>query len=124
MRDLVQRLRDLIRQRGVVVLGLRLEVVRRARRGGVAVACGPSPRDRRPDIDELQRRIGRGCGRHREHDAVADARELAVADERRAVLQEHAEQRRVVGSRRARARTTSSATSTPANVLLRMKFQA
>ena len=44
-------------------------------------------------FDELQAAdCRRRRRRHREHDAVVDARDLAVADERRAVLQEHAEQ--------------------------------
>src|SRR5688500_2394889 len=40
--------------------------------------------------------------RHREHDAIADARVLAVADNRRAVVEEHAKQGDRLGKRRRR----------------------
>ena len=94
--DFVQRLRDLIRQLGVVDLGLRLDVAAGA--GGRRVSVGALPVHLiGGNVHEAQRSIRAGARRHREHDALADARDLAVTDERAAVLQKHAEHRRIVG---------------------------
>ena len=76
----------------------------------------------------MERRRRAGAGRHRKDDAIADARDLAVADERPAVLQEDAEQRRVGVARRASAKppriSRLESIRTPANVLVFMEFQA
>ena len=78
-RDVVERLRDLVRQHRVVVLGLRSNVMLGSRRRRVAI--GPIPVDAiGGDRHEVKRRIRRHRRRHREDDAVGDARRLAVAD--------------------------------------------
>ena len=96
-RDLVERTRDVVRNRRVVELRLGRNVVRGARRVRVAVRAVPIHAIG-GEGHHLQRRIRvRRAGRDGQHDAIADAREFPVAHERRAVLQEHAEQRRFVG---------------------------
>jgi len=93
--DGVQRQRHIVRQRRVIVLGLRLDVMGGA--GGRGVAVRPVPVNARGrQIHQLQRRIRYGRGRHREDDAIADTRGLAIAYKRRAVRQKDAQQRRVV----------------------------
>jgi branched-chain amino acid transport system substrate-binding protein len=52
------------------------------------------------DVHEVQRRIGDRCGgRHRKDDTIIDPCQLAVADERGAVFQKHAKNRRPIESR-------------------------
>src|SRR5207249_3013018 len=56
------------------------------------------------DVHEVERRLGVGVERHREHDAIADARELAEADERGAVGEEYSEERRFFSAARSATR--------------------
>ena len=100
-RDVAQRRRDVVRERRVVGVGLRPDVALRLRGGRVAARAVPvDARDR--EVHQVERRVRLRRRRHREDDAVADARRFAVAHERRAVGEEHAEHRIVGGRRHAR----------------------
>ena len=97
-RDLVQCGGDVVGKGGVVAFGLSRHVMRRPRRGRVAACAIPvDARDRQ--VDQVQRRVRRRCRRHREDHAIVHPRRLSVTDEGSAIGEEHALQRRLVGSR-------------------------
>ncbi len=90
-RDLVQRRRHPAGEQREILFAARLRVVLRANR--LRIAIGSLPIDERfGDREHLQPWFGAGISdRHRKHHTVANARELAVADERAAVLQKDPE---------------------------------
>ena len=104
-RDIVQGACDFGAQRIEVGLALRRRVLARA--GGFRILIGALPVDRRlRDTDEMQRRrrpVEPADG-NREHDSVRDPREVAVADERRAILQKDPVQERFGRQNRGRTR--------------------
>ena len=105
----VERARDVRAERVEVGLALRRRVV--ARTGRLRISVRALPVDRRlRDADEVERRRRRveSADRNGEHDAVGDAREVAVAHQGRAILQEDAVQQRVGGQRRRRSRGNRS----------------
>jgi hypothetical protein len=102
----VQRGRDVAGERRVVRLSIVRHVVRVTRGLCILLSCGPVDR-RHGQVHHMQARIaGRirvdSTDRHREHESIADARVLAIADDRGAVVEEHAEQRDRLGKRRRR----------------------
>ena len=102
----VQCRRDVASQRRVVGLGVVRHVVRVPRRLGVLLCCGPVDRRHR-QVHHVKAGIAGAvrvdrADRHGEHESIADARVLAVADDGGAVVEEHAEERDRLGRRRRR----------------------
>ncbi|PYR47566.1 MAG: hypothetical protein DMF89_18525 [Acidobacteria bacterium] len=96
--DVVESLRKFARQERIVTLGLRRQISPGPCRVAVMVGLRPVDNVGR-DVHQLERGIvwRRGRG-HREHHLILDAGELAVTDERAAILQKYTKERRFGGS--------------------------